>query len=224
MMQSNRRSLFLVALILLEVPLLTVCAGPTGPVATVPATPSFNRYMLQDTQGRIVTNETWLGSYVLVSFGYMNCSDVCPTTLWDFKVALDVLEDEAPRIRPVFIGLDPNRDDPDVLKEYTSHFHPDIVSLTGTPGQIRAAADSFRLNLAFEVDGQEVHTPPTDGSDYHIRYAGRIYLLGPDGNLLRAFRAGTSGMELADTIAEAMETEADASLTYAGPVSRNRAH
>ena len=53
--------------------------------------------------------------------------------------------------------------------------------------------------------------PPADGSDYHIRYAARIYLIGPDGSLLRAFQAGTSGMELAENIAQAMETEADPS-------------
>ena len=49
------------------------------------------RYLLQDTNGRSVTNEDFRGRFQLIAFGYTYCPDICPTTLVEMATILKQL-------------------------------------------------------------------------------------------------------------------------------------
>lgn len=102
-------------------------------------------FTLTDHHGRTVTERDFRGRWQLVFFGYTFCPDVCPTTLAVMSQVLDILRDDAKKVAPMFITVDPERDTPEVLAEYIGAFHPDIVGLTGTSEQIKLAARSFRV-------------------------------------------------------------------------------
>jgi cytochrome oxidase Cu insertion factor (SCO1/SenC/PrrC family) len=60
--------------------------------------PLMPRYLLMDVQGRAVSQEDFAGRLQLVSFGFISCPDVCPTTLLEVKHILDALGDKAGRL------------------------------------------------------------------------------------------------------------------------------
>jgi protein SCO1/2 len=82
--------------------------------------------------------------------------------------------DGAEKIRPVFITLDPDRDTPEVLRDFVRHFHPRTVGLTGTQAQIDAATRAYDVEYLF------VAAPGVPGG-YTISHGGDLHLVGPDG-------------------------------------------
>ena len=149
-------------------------------------------FRLTDHAGRTVTADDFAGRHMLVYFGYTFCPDVCPTELQSMSVALDSLGDDASRVRPVFITIDPARDTVPVLAEYRRHFHPDLVALTGGEEQITAAAKAYRVYFAKgEDDG--------DGG-YLMDHSSIVFLMGPDGEYIRHFSANTPPEAMAEGI------------------------
>ena len=105
-------------------------------------------FELVDHQGKSVTEENYRGSFMLVFFGFTNCPDVCPTTMSKVAQVMTLLGVAAEKVQPLFITVDPERDTPDQMAEYVSAFDERIVGLSGTPEQIKAAADSFKIYFA----------------------------------------------------------------------------
>ena len=88
---------------------------------------------------------------------------------------LDTLGDDAKRLAPLFISVNPERDTPEVLAEYVGAFHPNIVGLTGTSDQIKQAAKSFRV---FYGKTEKAEAP----GGYVVGHSGYMYLMTPDGS------------------------------------------
>jgi protein SCO1/2 len=153
------------------------------------------RYLLQDPNGRSVTSEDFRGRFQLIAFGYTYCPDICPTTLVEMAAILKQLGDQAARLQPIFITIDPERDSGEVLKTYTAFFDPRILGLTGSPALVRRAADNFRIRYA------KVVTPGADPAHYAVDHSAGMILLGPDGQVVRKFAFATPIGELAERIA-----------------------
>lgn len=139
-------------------------------------------FELQDQHGRVVNEQTFSGQWLLVFFGFTRCADVCPTTLVHMAKVLNGLGEQAERVQPLFISLDPERDTPEVLASYTHFFDPRILGLTGSPAQLRQVAD------AYSVYFQKVPM----GDTYMLDHTGSIYLMGPDGELAELFSQHTT--------------------------------
>ena len=137
------------------------------------------RYLLQGTNGRSVTSEDFRGRFQLIAFGYTYCPDICPTTLVEMAAILKQLGDQADRLQPIFVTVDPERDSAKVLKTYTEFFDPRILGLTGSPALIRRAADNFKIRYA------KVHEPGAE--NYAMDHSAGMILLGPDGRYIRKF-------------------------------------
>ncbi|MEQ8664878.1 MAG: SCO family protein [Rhodospirillales bacterium] len=105
-------------------------------------------FELVDHQGALVTEESYRGSYMLVFFGFTNCPDVCPTTLSKIAQVMTLLGTAAEKVKPLFITVDPERDTPERMAEYVAAFDERIVGLSGTPEQVKTAADSFKIYFA----------------------------------------------------------------------------
>ena len=154
------------------------------------------RYLLQDPNGRSVSNEDFRGRFQLIAFGYTYCPDICPTTLVEMAAILKQLGDQAGRVQAIFITVDPERDTGKVLKTYTEFFDPRILGLTGSPALVRRAADNFRMRYA------KVREPGSD--NYAMDHSAGMILLGPDGQFIRKFAFATPVDDIAAELREAL--------------------
>ncbi|WP_337996477.1 SCO family protein [Oleispirillum naphthae] len=127
-----------------------------------------------------VTDADFKGRVLIVYFGYTFCPDVCPTSLANIADAIDLLTpEEQEKVAAVYISVDPDRDTPEALAEYTSHFHEKITGLTGSPAAIAAAAKAYSATYA-RVEGQ-------GAAEYLMDHSTAIYLMDADGRFIRHF-------------------------------------
>jgi protein SCO1/2 len=140
--------------------------------------------------GKPVSDRDFRGRYMLVYFGYTTCPDLCPTTLSEVASAMDKLGPKAARVQPLFITVDPARDTPDVVRQYTAAFTPLLEGLTGTPEQVRAVAEAYRVYYAR-------HDTGPGPNDYSMDHSSVLYLMGPDGSFIAPIRADETGTAMA---------------------------
>jgi len=152
-------------------------------------------FELVDQDGKTVTRDSFAGRFVLMSFGFTFCPDVCPTELSQMAATMDLLGDEAERLQPVFVTVDPERDTPEAIGQYVRQFHPRLIGLTGTPEQIATAAGAYKVYYS-KVE--------QDGGYYTMDHSTFLYLLGPDGTTVDIFPYGTDPEDLAARIREHM--------------------
>jgi len=126
------------------------------------------------------------GRYVLLTFGYTHCPEVCPLSLAKTAQVRRALGDNAERVQVLFVTIDPERDTPDILQRYVRAFDRDILALRGTLEQTRIAANSFRASFR--------KVPHATG--YAMDHTMLIYLIGPDQRLKLAFSHETPGDEI----------------------------
>ena len=101
-------------------------------------------FTLVDEDGKTVTDMDVITKPSLVYFGYTFCPDVCPLDNARNAEAVSILEDRGIEVTPVFISIDPKRDTPEVMKEFTDLLHPRMIGLTGTSEQVKAASQAFK--------------------------------------------------------------------------------
>jgi len=150
-------------------------------------------FTLENSSGKTVTDRDFRGKYMLVYFGYTYCPDVCPTTLNAVAAALDKMGAKAKDLSPIFITVDPQRDTPEVMKQYTGAFSPQLIGLTGSPDQIAKVAKEYRVYYAKHVTGP-------GPNDYSMDHSSILYLMGPDGRFIAPIRADGSGDDMAAEI------------------------
>ncbi len=151
-------------------------------------------FTLTNGAGQTVTDRDLRGRYLLVYFGYTFCPDVCPTTLNDVAAALEILGPKADRVQPLFITVDPARDTPNVVGEYTAAFSPRILGLSGTPEQIAAVAREYRVYFM-------LNKPAKPGGDYTVDHSSILYLMDTSGRFIAPVRADQPPAQMAAEIA-----------------------
>jgi protein SCO1/2 len=142
--------------------------GPTGPVA------------LHDFSGKIV----------LLQFGYTYCPDICPTSLSILAQVLGGLTPaEVAKVQPLFVSVDPERDNVARLVEYTTFFHPAIIGLTGPVGRLAELAG--RYGAIF------VRQENASAGGYVIDHTALTYLIDKNGRLVASLPHATPPEQLA---------------------------
>lgn len=179
-------------------------SSPSGPSdASEPlesARPS-PRYLLLGSHGRAVTSEDFRKRFQLITFGFVSCPDVCPTTLLELQQVLAALGERAKHLQPLFITVDPQRDTAAVLSAYTRNFDARIMGLTGSPELVRRAADAFKVRF------EKVQEPGAAPDVYTMDHSTGMFLLGPDGQLLAKFAYGTPVPELTARIGQWLDAD-----------------
>lgn len=165
--------------------------GGTTPTGVPPIGGPFT---LTEGDGHAVTNRDFRGRYLLIYFGYTSCPDICPTTLSAIADAIDILGSRAERLQPLFITVDPKHDTPEVVRAYVRAFGPRIIGLTGTPAEIRAVEQEYRVSSIIQESGPA-------SSSYTIDHTAVLFLVAPDGRYLAPLAATDSGVELAKKLA-----------------------
>jgi cytochrome oxidase Cu insertion factor (SCO1/SenC/PrrC family) len=148
-------------------------------------------FTLTDQNGQKRSDTDFRGKLMIVYFGYTFCPDVCPADLMAITQALDALGPLADGVQPIFITVDPARDNK-VLADYVTAFHSSLIGLTGTPEEIRKVANAYKAFYA-RVPGER------DG-DYAIDHTGIIYLMGRNGAYLGFMPPQTGAEKLIDVL------------------------
>lgn len=152
-------------------------------------------FRLTDQHGERVTPQDFAGRHMLIFFGYTYCPDICPLTLANMTQAVDLLPDEdAAKVVPIFITVDPERDTVEHLAQYAPLFGERLVALTGTDAEVKAAARAYRVYF------NKVENP--EAGDYLMDHSGFVYLMGPDGTYQTHFSYSATPEEMAETIAK----------------------
>jgi protein SCO1 len=168
---------FVAGLILCTAVVLLVSGGGQGP--TLPQVAAIGGpFSLTDQNGRTVTDQDFKGRPFLVFFGFTNCPDICPTTMFEISEILKKLGPDGDRVRAVFVTVDPERDTPAALKDYLSSFDPRIVGVTGDEAAIAAVAKAYRAYYK--------RMPLAEGG-YTMDHTAIIYLMGKDGRFVTPF-------------------------------------
>jgi len=149
-------------------------------------------FTLTDQNGNLVTEKSYSGQYKLVYFGFTACPMICPTGLQKIAKTLTTMGAPGDKIQPILISVDPERDTPDVLRQYVTQFHPRLVGLTGTKTDIKTVEKSYRV-FASKVEDESL-------SDYTMDHSSFTYLMSPDDKLLALYRDSDTAEFMADDI------------------------
>lgn len=150
-------------------------------------------FTLVDENGATVTDQDVLGSTpALLYFGYTYCPDVCPLDAARNAEAVALLDERGYDVLPVFISIDPKRDTPEVLKEFTDYLHPRMLGLTGTPDQTDAASKAFRTYYRKQEGDPEY---------YLVDHSTFSYLTLPEHGFVEFFRRDLPADQMADRMA-----------------------
>lgn len=114
----------------------------------------------------------------IVYFGFTRCPDVCPTSLAMLAGALNQIdESQKAQLRPMFISLDPERDEADASAKYAHYFHPMIEGLSAPLDITTPLAHSYGVIFRkTELEGSELK--------YTLDHSSYFYFLKPDGTLI----------------------------------------
>jgi protein SCO1/2 len=152
-------------------------------------------FELVSETGETVTDAQVIDQPSLLYFGYTFCPDVCPLDAARNAEAVDILEGRGKIVKPVFISIDPKRDTPEVMAEFTDYLHPRMVGLTGTAEQVKAASMAYRTYYSAQ--------PPQDGDEdyYLVDHSTFTYLVLPEHGFVEFFRREVTPEQMAETVA-----------------------
>ena len=119
----------------------------------------------------------------IVFFGFLNCPDICPTTLTEVANLLKKLEGLSNNIDPIFITVDPTRDTPELLKNYLSFFDERIIGLTGTQEEIEKVSNQYHVYYSYQNKGKV--------EDYTVNHTANMYFVDEKNNVEKIFVPGT---------------------------------
>tara|TARA_Y100001970_G_scaffold188123_1_gene228814 strand:- start:146 stop:730 length:585 start_codon:yes stop_codon:yes gene_type:complete len=125
-------------------------------------------FSLKDMNNNIITEKSFEGPLTAIFFGFTNCPDVCPMTLNKMDIVIDRLKKENKTIKLFFISVDPERDTPEIIKNYLESFENNFVGITGEKEKI------FLLYRSWGIMSQKIFT---ENGEYNIDHSSPVILL-----------------------------------------------
>ncbi|KAI8500458.1 Cu-binding protein [Branchiostoma belcheri] len=148
-----------------------------------------------DHHGNPKTDQDYRGQWCLLYFGFTHCPDICPDELDKMaQVVTDMANIKTlPNITPIFISIDPERDDVKSIAEYVKEFHPDLVGLTGSLEQVKQVSKNFRVYYS--------QGPIDEDGDYIVDHTIIMYLMNPDWQFLDYYGKDKNSDQIVASIA-----------------------
>jgi len=143
-------------------------------VRMFPGTLDLPAFSLQNEASRPFTNESLIGQWNILFFGYTHCPDVCPTTLANLAKLVNGLPKHLQnKVQVIFVSVDPERDTPQQLKTYVEYFNKNFRGVTGTHDQLQPFAKSLgAIYFKGAVD---------ENGNYPVDHSSKIFLVNPQG-------------------------------------------
>ncbi|XP_035417795.2 protein SCO1 homolog, mitochondrial [Cygnus atratus] len=155
-------------------------------------------FSLVNHEGQPKTNKDYLGQWVLIYFGFTHCPDICPDELEKMIEVVDEIDriPSLPNLTPLFITIDPERDNEEAIARYVREFSSKLIGLTGSKAQIDQVAKAYRV---YYSEG-----PKDEDNDYIVDHTIIMYLLGPDGDFVDYYGQNKRSAEISASIAAHM--------------------
>jgi len=172
-------------------------AAPRNSLIVLPEPRVIADFDLIDQRSDPFSLEDLKGNWSLIFFGFTHCPDVCPTALYELQQVKNTLEQEIgegvqiPRI--VFISVDPERDTPDKLQAYLSHFDPSFIGVTGKHEQLLPL--TRQVGIAYRIEEHE-----SGATQYGVDHSTGILLTNPAGRLHGVFPAPHGATEISTDV------------------------
>ena len=180
----------------LPVALLAGCGQPAQPPLAGAAI--GGPFELVDSQGKTVRWSDFDGKYRMIYFGYAYCPDVCPLDVQRMMQGFARFKQAEPelaaQVQPIFVTIDPARDTPAVVGEFTRAFSDDLLGLTGTAEQIDQAAKAFAVYYQKGEQGA--------GGGYLMDHSRAAYLMGRKGEPIATLPVDQSAEAVAAELAK----------------------
>ena len=165
--------------------LLAGCStdGPAFTGVDITGASYATSFDLTDQTGQRRTLADFKGQVVVLFFGFAQCPDVCPTTMTELAQVKGELGSDGDKLQGLFVTVDPERDTPDIMREYMANFDPSFLALYADPGELEQVAKDFKTYFK-KVDG------PTDTS-YTMDHSAGSYIFDTKGAIRLYSRYGT---------------------------------
>ncbi len=135
----------------------------------------IDRFELIDQKNEVFNNKSLEGGWTVLFFGYTNCPDVCPTTIYKLAEIKNELKEDlsSTSFNTVLVTLDPDRDSTDRLEEYIGYFDESMLGVTGTYENIQSFTSS--LSVFYQRINKE--------EGYDFNHTASIFVFNKDGSL-----------------------------------------
>ena len=127
-----------------------------------------SEFSLKDMNNNLITEESFEENLTAIFFGFTHCPDVFPMTLNKMDLVLNKLKNKNKYVKLFFISVDPERDTPEVIKNYLSSFDNDFIGITGDPEKI------FKLSQSWGILSQKLFL---ENVEYNIDHSSPVILL-----------------------------------------------
>ena len=125
-------------------------------------------FSLKDMNNDTITQKSFDGPLTAIFFGFTHCPDVCPMTLNKMDIELSKLKNKNKDVKLFFISVDPQRDTPEVIKNYLSSFDNNFIGITGDPEKI------FLLSQSWGIVSQKIFL---EDGEYNVDHSSPVILL-----------------------------------------------
>lgn len=157
-------------------------ADPSPSHATVlPQPMALPEFALRDEKDQPFDRASLFGQWSLVFFGFTHCPDICPATLQQLSLARERMIADGTESIPqiVLVSVDPERDTPDVIREYTGHFGSGIKGVSGEIDELRKLTAATGVYFAksglpgggYTVDHSTVVLLVNPGAQFHAVFS-----------------------------------------------------
>jgi protein SCO1/2 len=158
--------------------LLAGCGGAPPPpkfkLTDVTGAGFAREISLTDHNGKPRTLADFRGKVVTVFFGFTHCPDVCPTAMVELAQVAKALGPDADKLQVLFVTVDPERDTPELLRQYVPAFHPSFLGLHGDLDAIARTAKEFKVYFRKQ---------PLKSGGYTVDHGAGIFILDREGRL-----------------------------------------
>lgn len=148
-------------------------------------------FELVDENGVTVTDQDVFTEPTLLYFGYTFCPDVCPLDNARNAEALDLIQERGYDAQMAMISIDPERDTPEQMKDFTSYLHDDFLGLTGSPEQVKAASQAYKTYYKKQGEGDDEY--------YLVDHSTFTYLVLPEIGFVEFFKRDDTPERIAET-------------------------
>lgn len=155
-------------------------------------------FELIDHNGKTRHLSDFPGKVIVLFFGYTQCPDVCPTSMSELAQIKKNLGAEGERVQVLFVTVDPERDTPEMLKEYMGSFDPSFLALYTSKEKLADIARNFKIYYK-KIEGK---TP----TSYTIDHSAGNYVYDTKGQLRLFTRYGSDPKGLTEDIRVLLKT------------------
>ncbi|MHA1189853.1 MAG: SCO family protein [Alphaproteobacteria bacterium] len=130
-------------------------------------------FRLVDFNGAPISEHAFQGHPSAVFFGYTHCPEVCPTTLFELDQWIAALGPDGEKLQAYFVTVDPERDTPELLKDYVTSVTGRVTGISGDPDAVRAMLKDYHIYFA---------RTDLEGGDYAMDHSASVFLLNEAGD------------------------------------------